>query len=129
LRNNVSLVMQDTLNMDQFETLDFSIKTMEMPVKLGYMPIKTPYIKWYCYSGTILRFRTKGFRKVNDELVKFNPMEIGFDLPNVDFILGSQIDIKWLNLDFTYSLGMKDSMRDHTSTSSHELQLSASILF
>jgi len=129
MRNSVSVIVQDSINHDQFTSLDFDLRTKEIPFKLGYLPIKTPYIKWYCYTGTILRLKTKGYQKTNDGTIKFNPMEIGFDIPNVDFILGTQVDIKWLNLDFTYSLGMRDSMRDHTSTSSHELQLSAGILF
>jgi len=129
LRNNVSLIRQDPLNLDQFETIDFSLRVMEAPLKIGYIPIKTPFIKWYCYSGTILRLKSKGFHKVNDELIRFNPLEVGFDNPNVDFILGTQVDIGWLNLDLTYSLGMLHSLRDNTRTNSHELQLSTGIIF
>lgn len=129
LRNNVSLILQDPDNQDQFETFDFSLRALEIPFKVGYVPIKTPFIKWYCYSGTILRFKTKGFYVENDEVIKFNPLEVGFVNPNVDFILGTQVDIGWLNLDLTYSLGMMHSLRDNTRTNSHELQLSTGILF
>lgn len=129
LRNTVVIPLSDTLELDEFDKFEFKFKSFEIPIKVGVVPIKTPLYKWYCYTGTSLRFNTKGTIKLFGEEVKFKPKEVGLANPNIDLILGTQMDIGWLNLELMYSIGITNSLRENIRTNSHELQLSAGIIF
>lgn len=129
LRNTVIIPLSDSLELDEFDKFEFKFKSFEIPIKIGVVPIKTPLYKWYCYTGTSLRFNTRGTIKFLDEEIKFKPKEVGLTNPNVDFILGTQMDIGWLNLELMYSLGVTNSLRENIRTNSHELQLNAGIIF
>jgi len=129
LRNTVIVPISDSLGLDEFDKFEFKFKSFEIPIKVGVVPIKSPLYKWYCYTGTSLRFNTKGTIKLFDEEVKFKPKEVGLANPNIDLILGTQMDIGWLNLELMYSFGITNSLRENIRTNSHELQLSAGIIF
>ncbi len=129
LRNSVIIPLTDSLVQNQFEKFEFKFKSFEMPIKVGIVPIKTPLYKWYCYSGLSFRFNTKGYLKINEEEIKLKPKEVGLANPNIDFIIGTQIDIGWLNLDLMYSIGVTNSLTENIRTNSHEIQLNAGILF
>lgn len=129
LRNTVVIPIPDSLNLGEFDKFEFKFKSFEIPIKVGVVPIKTPLYKWYCYTGTSFRFNTKGTLKVLDEEIKFKPKEVGLANPNIDWIIGTQMDIGWLNLELMYSLGVTNSLRENIRTNSHEIQLSAGIVF
>ena len=129
LRNTIIVPLSDSLELGEFDTFEFRFKSFEIPIKIGFVPIKTPLYKWYCYTGTSVRFNTKGTLKVFDEEFKFKPKEVGLANPNIDWIIGTQMDIGWLNLELMYSFGVTNSIRENIRTNSHELQLSAGIIF
>ena len=129
LRNTVVIPLPDTLLPDEFDKFEFRFKSFEIPIKVGVVPIKTPLYKWYCFTGTSLRFNTKGTLKLAGEEYKFKPKEIGLSNPNIDWIVGTQMDIGWLNLELLYSFGVTNSIRENIRTNSHELQLNAGIIF
>lgn len=129
LRSSVILPLEDSATQMEFEKFEFKLKSFDLPLKVGVVPIKSPLYKWYCYTGASFRFNTAGFLIIDDEKIKFKPKEVGLANPNIDFILGTQMDIGWLNLELMYSVGVTNSLRENIRTNSHELQLSAGILF
>ena len=129
LRNSVIVALPDSLVEDEFDKFEFKINAFELPLKIGVVPIKTPLYKWYCYTGASFRINTKGRLNIYGEEIKFKPREVGLANPNIDFILGTQMDIAWLNLDLMYSLGITNSVKNNIRTNSHEIQLNIGILF
>jgi len=130
IRSGVTVFLEDTidqeLGLDQF---NFKLNAFETPLKIGYIPVKTPYFKWYLYSGTALRFNTKGKLELLGEEFKFKPKEVGLKVTNIDWILGTQMDVGWLNIDIMYSLGVTNSTKSNIRTNSHEVQLNLGFLF
>jgi len=129
LRNAVVIPFPDSLAQGVIDKFDFKFKSFELPIKVGVVPIKTPLYKWYCYTGLSMRFNTKGVLKLAGEEFKFKPKEVGLANPNIDWIIGTQMDIGWLNLELLYGIGITNSLRENIRTNSHELQLSAGIIF
>lgn len=129
LRNSVIIPLPDSIALDEFNKFEFKLKSFELPLKVGFVPIKTPLYKWYCYTGFSMRFNTKGVLNIAGEEYKFKPKEVGLANPNIDWIIGTQMDIGWLNLDLMYGIGVTNSLRENIRTNSHELQLSAGIIF
>ncbi len=129
LRNTVVIPFPDSLALEEFDKFEFKFKSFEFPIKVGVIPIKTPLFKWYCFTGTSFRFNTKGTMKIAGEEFKFKPKEVGLANPNIDWIVGTQLDVGWLNLELMYSLGVTNSLRENIRTNSHEIQLSAGIIF
>jgi hypothetical protein len=84
LRNTIVIPIPDSLELDEFDKFEFKFKSFEIPIKVGFVPIKTPLYKWYCYTGTSLRFNTKGRLKVLGEEFNFKPKEVGLANPNLD---------------------------------------------
>jgi len=129
LRNTVIVPLTDSIDIEEFNKFEFRFRSFEIPIKVGVIPIKTPLFKWYTYTGTSFRFNTKGKLKLAGEEFDFKPKEVGLANPNIDWIIGTQFDVGWLNLELMYSLGVTNSIRENIRTNSHELQLSAGIIF
>jgi hypothetical protein len=129
LRNSVIVALPDSLVQGEFDKFEFKMNAFEMPLKIGVVPIKTPLYKWYCYTGAGFRFNTRGKLDISGEETTFKPKEVGLANPNIDFILGTQMDIAWLNVDLMYSLGVTNSIRENIRTNSHEIQINVGILF
>jgi hypothetical protein len=129
LRNSIRLELSDSIGQGIINDFNFKFKSFEIPIKLGVIPIKGPLIKWYCYTGISLRFNTKGVINIQGEDYKFSPKEVGLANPNVDWIVGTQMDIGWLNLDLLYGIGITNSLTENIRTNSQEIQISAGILF
>jgi len=128
-RNTVVIPLSDSVAIEEFNKFEFKFRSFEVPIKIGVIPIKTPLLKWYCFTGTSLRFNTKGTLKVAGEELKFKPKEVGLANPNIDWIIGTQMDMGWLNLELMYNLGVTNSLRENIRTNYHKLQLSAGIIF
>jgi hypothetical protein len=129
LRNSVIVPIPDSVVTESFNKFEFKLYSFDLPLKVGFVPVKTPLFKWYCYTGASFRFNTQGKLKINDEEFKFKPKEVGLANPNVDFILGTQVDIGWLNIDLLYGLGVTNSLRQNIRTNSHEIQINVGIIF
>jgi len=129
LRNSVIIPIADSAASQEFEKFEFKLKSFELPLKIGYVPIKTPLYKWYCYTGTSFRFNTKGVLKFYEQELELKPKDVGLSNPNIDWIIGTQMDIGWLNLELMYSIGITNSLRENIRTNSHEIQINAGILF
>jgi len=98
-------------------------------LKIGYVPVKTPFFKWYLYTGTSLRFNTKGKLEVLGQEFKISPKEVDLRVINVDWILGTQMDVGWLNIDIIYGMGLTNSTTTSVRTNSHEFRLNLGFLF
>ena len=130
IRSGVTVFLEDSLLQSTgFNDLEFKLNAFELPLKVGYIPVKTPFFKWYLYTGTSLRFNTKGKLKLLGEEIKFKPKEVDLRVMNVDWILGTQMDIGWLNIDILYGLGLTNSTKTNIRTNSHEIHLNFGFLF
>ena len=129
LRNEVVIIFPDSISIESFDKFEFKYKSFVIPIKIGVVPIKTPLFKWYCHTGISTRFNTKGILKLAGEEFKFKPKEVGLANPNIDWNIGSQVDIGWLNLEIMYSMGITNSLRENIRTNSHVIQFSAGIIF
>lgn len=130
IRSGITVFLEDTMaqNLD-FNEFDFKLNAFEIPLKIGVIPLKTPFFKWYFYTGTALRFNTKGKLKVLDQEIKLKPKEVDLRVLNVDWILGTQMDVGWLNIDIMYGMGLTNSTKSSIRTNSHEIQLNLGFLF
>jgi len=130
IRSGISVFLSDSIAQETtFDRFDFKLNAFETPIKVGIIPVKTPFFKWYLYSGASLRFNTKGKLKVLDQELSFRPKEVDLKGTNIDWILGTQMDVGWLNIDIMYSLGITNSTRTNIRTNSHEVQLNLGFLF
>jgi len=129
LRNSVIVALPDTLAQDLFDKFEFKLRSFDLPIKFGVVPVKTPFYKWYLFTGASFRFNTSGILIIADEEIKFKPKEVGLTNPNIDFILGTQMDIGWLNLELLYGLGINNSIRENIRTNSHEILLNVGVIF
>jgi len=128
VRSRVIVPVEDSLMVD-FDKLEVKLNAFELPIKAGFIPIKKAFFKWYVYTGLGVRVNTKGTFATGDNEEKFKPKELGLTNPNLDFLLGTQMDIGWLNLELMYSLGINSSLTENIRTNSHELQINIGILF
>jgi hypothetical protein len=130
IRSGVTVFLEDTVAIEEdFNQFDFRLNAFEIPLKVGYIPVKTSFFKWYLYSGTAFRFNTRGKLEVFGEEITFNPKEVDLKVTNIDWIIGTQMDIGWLNIDIMYSLGVTNSTKTSVRTNSHEFQLNLGFLF
>lgn len=130
IRSGTTVYLPDSVaEENEFDQFDFKLNSFELPLKVGYIPVKTPYFKWFVYSGTSFRFNTKGKLDILEEEIKFKPKEVGLKWFNVDWIVGTQMDIGWFNIDIMYSLGVTNSYKSGIRTNSHEIQLNFGFLF
>lgn len=130
IRSGVTVFLTDsTEEENEINQFDFKLNAFELPLKVGYIPVKTAYFKLFLYSGTAFRFNTKGKLKILGEEIRFKPKEVGLNWFNVDWIVGTQMDIGWLNIDIMYSLGVTNSIKSGIRTNSHEIQLNFGFLF
>ena len=115
--------------MVDFDKVEVKINSFELPIKVGFIPIKTGFFKWYVYTGLAVRINTKGKFIVGDNEETFKPKELGLTNPNLDFLLGTQMDIGSFNLELMYSLGINSSLTENIRTNSHEIQFNVGIWF
>jgi hypothetical protein len=96
---------------------------------VGVIPVKTPFFKWYLYTGTSFRFNTRVKFDLLGEEYKFNPKDIDLRVTNIDWLFGTQMDVGWLNIDLIYGIGLTNSTKSDIRTNSHEVQLNLGFLF
>ena len=111
------------------EVLEFNFNLFELPTVFGYIPVKTPVFKWYIYTGPVQRFNTRGKVLFQGEEVKFKPKDTTLPSYNLDWRFGSQVDIAFINIDFRYSIGVTNSLRENIRTNSHEFSLLLGFIF
>ncbi len=111
------------------EVLDFRFNVFELPIVGGYIPVKTPVFKWYLYTGPVQRFNTKGKLIFLGEEYKFKPNEVSLPFYNLDWRFGTQVDIAFINIDFRYSIGVTNSLKESTRTNSHKFTLLFGLVF
>jgi len=128
VRSRIIVPIEDSLMVD-FDKVEVKINSFELPIKVGFIPIKTGFFKWYVYTGLAVRINTKGKFIVGDNEETFKPKELGLTNPNLDFLLGTQMDIGSFNLELMYSLGINSSLTENIRTNSHEIQFNVGIWF
>ncbi len=128
VRGRIIVPIDDSLMVD-FDKVEVKLNAFELPIKVGFIPVKTGFFKWYVYTGLSVRVNTKGKFTAGDNEEKFKPKELGLTNPNLDFLLGTQVDIAWLNLELMYGFGINSSLTENIRTNSHELQLNIGIWF
>ena len=128
VRSGIIVPIEDSLMVD-FDKVELKVNSFELPIKVGVIPIKTALLKWYLYTGLGVRINTKGKFVVGDNEEKFKPKDLGLSNPNLDFLLGTQVDIAWITLELMYSLGINSSLTENIRTNSHELQFNIGIWF
>ncbi len=130
IRSGVTVFLEDSVSQAlDYNEFKFKLNAFELPLKFGYIPVKTPFFKWYLYTGTSLRFNTKGKLEIFGQEIKISPKDVDLRVLNVDWILGTQMDIGWLNLDIQYGLGLTNSTKTDIRTNSHEIHLNLGFLF
>ncbi len=129
LRNGVVVPFPDSLATGSIDKLDIRLNQFELPIRAGWVPIKTPLFKLYCYTGLSMRVNTSTRLILGSDEYEFKPKELGLANPNLDFIIGTQMDVGWLNIDLLYNIGITNSLRENIRTNSHELQLNLGIIF
>lgn len=128
IRSQVTVNIPDSAN-NEIEFFDLKLNSMNIPIKFGYIPVKTPFFKWYVYGGFSQRINTRAIVEIADETLKFKPKEVTLRGYNVDFILGTQMDVGWLNIDFYYGTGITNSTRSGIRTNSHQIILNLGLIF
>ena len=128
VRGRIIVPIEDSLMLD-FDKFEVKVNSFELPIKVGFIPIKKAFFKWYLYTGLAVRVNTKGKFIAGDNEEKFKPKELGLTNPNLDFLIGTQMDIGGLNLELMYSFGINSSLTENIRTNSHELQVNIGILF
>ena len=130
LRNTTIVAIPDSLQPElEFDKFEFRFNSFHLPLKVGWIPVKTPPFKWYLYTGINFRMNTKGKLKIADEEISFKPKEAGLANPNIDWIVGTQIDLYGFNVELMYSLGVTNSIRENIRTNSHKIILNFGVHF
>lgn len=127
IRNETLIALPDSFMTE--ELIDLRWNSFELPLKVGVVPIKRAFFKWYVYTGLGFRMNTKGRITFMGETVEFKPKEIELANPNIDWILGTQVDLGSINIDFIYNLGVTNSIRRNIRANSHELHLNVGFWF
>jgi hypothetical protein len=130
IRSGVTVFLEDSVSQAlDYNEFKFKLNAFELPLKFGYIPVKTPFFKWYLYTGTSLRFNTKGKLEIFGQEIKISPKDVDLRVLNVDWILGTQMDVGWLNIDIIYGMGLTNSTKTDIRTNSHEIHLNLGFLF
>lgn len=111
------------------EPIDIRMRSLEIPLMAGWIPIKTPIFKWYLYGGLASRFSLKGKYTYQGEEGTFKPKELRLNWYNLGARLGTQIDFTYFNFEFSYTIGITNSIKSVARTNTHYLQLSLGLLF
>lgn len=109
--------------------VQLQVNSFNIPLKIGGILVKSPWFKWYIYTGLGTRINTRMIFTVDDVQNKVKPKDIGLKGYNLDWIVGTQTDLGWLNIDFYYALGITNATRTNIRTNSHELILNFGFLF
>lgn len=128
IRSNVTVNLSDSLGTET-EFFNLKLNSINIPLKVGYIPVKTPFFKWYVYGGLANRINTRAIITLEDETFKFKPGEVTLKVYNLDFIVGTQVDIGWANIDFYYGTGITNSIRSGIRTNHHQLLINLGFLF
>ncbi len=130
VRSGITAFLDDSVGQVlEADKLELKLNAFELPLKFGCIPYKSPFFKWYVYSGFAFRFNTKTKVNFGDNEFTFKPRDLNLANPNVDWLLGTQFDVGWVNIDVTYGLGITNSTKTDIRTNSHELQLNLGFLF
>ena len=111
------------------EEIKLQTNSLNIPFKLGYIPVKGHFLKWYLYTGISSRINTKTKVDFLGEEYIFKPKELGLRTYTLDWNVGTQFDVGWLNIDVYYGLGLTNSGNEGTRTNSNEFLLNLGFLF
>jgi len=111
------------------EPVTIRMKALEFPLTMGYIPVKKPLFKWFLYGGLVSRFSLKGKYEYKGETGTYKPSEINLNVYNLGARFGTQFDLSFFNLDFSYTIGITNAFREKARTNSHGLDLTVGILF
>ena len=128
IRSKVTITFPDSEG-TEIEFFDLKLNSMNIPIKAGWIPVKTPFFKWYLYGGLANRINTRAIIELGGESFKFKPNELTLRSYVLDFIVGTQMDVGWLNIDFYYGTGITNSVRSGIRTNSHQIILNVGFLF
>lgn len=115
------IILEDDINV--------RINNFELPLNVGYIPVKTPLVKWYLYGGVVNRFSVRGILKYKDETIKFKPKELNLPVYNLDFQVGTQVDVAMFNFDLRYKIGVTNALREAIRTNLHALYFTVGFIF
>lgn len=128
IRSKITGDLGDTLSND-LRFFDVKLNSLNIPIKVGFIPYKSPFFKWYVYTGFGNRLNTQAIISFRGETLKFKPSELHLRVYNLDFLLGTQADLGWLNIDIYYSTGITNSYVSEIRTNYHQFVLNFGFLF
>jgi hypothetical protein len=126
VRTGLTVPLQDVGINDELLARFYSF---QLPLTAGYVMVKEPIFKWYAYTGPVNRINTRGQIELFGETVSFTNREVGLRSYNLDWRLGTQFDIAMFNIDFSYSIGVTNSLSENQRTNFHAYRLLVGLLF
>jgi len=106
------------------EELDIKIRSLEIPLTMGYVPVNTPLFKWFLYGGLVNKFNFQGEYTFEGETGKFKPSELKLHFYNLGARFGTQVDLGMINVDLSYTIGIRNSFQSRMRTNNHCVLLS-----
>jgi hypothetical protein len=109
------------------ESLDIKIRSFEIPLNMGYVAVNKPLFKLFLYGGLANKFNFQGEYTFEGETEKFTASEIKLHLYNLGARFGTQVDFGMINVDFSYTIGIRNSFQSRMRTNSHCVLLSVGL--
>jgi len=106
------------------ESLDIKIRSFEIPMNMGYVPVNTPLFKWFLYGGLVNKFNFQGEYTFEGETEKFKASELKLHFYNLGARFGTQVDFGMINIDLSYTIGIRNSFQSRMRTNNHGVLLS-----
>lgn len=106
------------------EPLDIKIRSLEIPLIMGYVPVNKPLFKWFLYGGLVNKFNFQGQYTFEGETEKFKASELKLHLYNLGARFGTQVDFGLINVDLSYTIGIRNSFESRMRTNNHGVLLS-----
>jgi hypothetical protein len=106
------------------EPLDIKIRSLEIPLIMGYVAVNKPLFKWFLYGGLVNIFNFQGQYTFEGETEKFKASELKLHLYNLGARFGTQVDFGLINVDLSYTIGIRNSFESRMRTNNHGVLLS-----
>jgi hypothetical protein len=124
LKYGLSYDLGEDENSTVDESLDIKIRSLEIPLNIGYVPVNKPLFKWFLYGGLVNKFNLQGQYTFEGETEKFKASELKLHLYNLGARFGTQVDFGMINVDLSYTIGIRNSFQSRMRTNNHGVLLS-----
>jgi len=124
LKYGLSYDLSEDENSTVDESLDIKIRSLEIPLIMGYVAVNKPLFKCFLYGGLANKFNFQGQYTFEGETEKFKASELELHLYNLGARFGTQVDFGMINVDLSYTIGIRNSFQSRMRTNNHSVLLS-----